>query len=219
MCSRQPGPAKFPPPPPPAPPLLPADPAVCCLSLPPPAPAETPTGSVVLSWGRGEDGQLGHGDAEERQRPQAVFSLIGRGVSSVHCGAEYSLSVAAADKQIYSWGWGDFGRLGTGDCKDVFIPFPLPSLAGRPVASVACGDTHTLVATQAGELFAFGRNQNGQLGIGSIHDGLAPQQVSGLQVGAVHALCRQRAVAAGAGVANGGYPAARLWHACRHPLP
>ena len=116
MCSRQPGPAKFPPPPPPAPPLLPADPAVCCLSLPPPAPAETPTGSVVLSWGRGEDGQLGHGDAEERQRPQAVFSLIGRGVSCVLCGAEYSLSVAAAVKLIYSWGWGDFGRLGTGDC-------------------------------------------------------------------------------------------------------
>ncbi|KAI3438258.1 hypothetical protein D9Q98_000694 [Chlorella vulgaris] len=157
----------------------------------------TPTGSIVLSWGRGEDGQLGHGDAEDRQEPQAVFSLIGRGVSVVHCGAEYSLAVAEAEKQIYSWGWGDFGRLGTGDVKDVFIPCPLPAMTGRQVASVACGDTHTLVATAAGELFAFGRNQNGQCGLGSIQDCVVPQLVTALQgkhvtrvaCGAEHSMC------------------------------
>lgn len=121
-----------------------------------------------------------------------MFSLIGRGVSVVHCGAEYSLAVAEAEKQIYSWGWGDFGRLGTGDVKDVFIPCPLPAMAGRQVASVACGDTHTLVATAAGELFAFGRNQNGQCGLGSIQDCVVPQLVTALQVGAVHAASRGR---------------------------
>ncbi len=78
----------------------------------------------------------------------------------------------------------DFGRLGTGDCKDVFVPCPLPSLAGRTVASVACGDTHTLVATDDGQLFTFGRNQSGQLGLGSIQDSLLPQPVLALQVGA-----------------------------------
>lgn len=138
---------------------------------------------MVLSWGRGEDGQLGHGDAEDRQEPQAVFSLLHRGATSVHCGAEYSMAVAGGDKQVYSWGWGDFGRLGTGDVKDVFIPCPLPALAGRRVASVACGDTHTLVATAEGQLFAFGRNQNGQCGLGSIQDCLEPQLVTALQVG------------------------------------
>jgi hypothetical protein len=138
---------------------------------------------MVLSWGRGEDGQLGHGDAEDRQEPQAVFSLINRGATAVHCGAEYSLAVAGDTKQVYSWGWGDFGRLGTGDVKDVFIPYPLPALAGRHVAAVACGDTHTLVTTADGELYAFGRNQNGQCGLGSIQDCLVPQLVTALQVG------------------------------------
>lgn len=80
----------------------------------------------------------------------------------------------------------DFGRLGTGDCKDVFVPCPLPSLAGRTVASVACGDTHTLVATDDGQLFSFGRNQSGQLGLGSIQDSLLPQPVLALQVGSGH---------------------------------
>ena len=59
---------------------------------------------MVLSWGRGEDGQLGHGDAQDRQRPQAVLSLLHRSISSVHCGAEYSVAVSATDKQLYSWG-------------------------------------------------------------------------------------------------------------------
>ena len=47
---------------------------------------------------------------------------------------------------------------------------------------VACGDTHTLVCTEGGALFTFGRNQNGQLGLGHTSDVLAPQWVTGLQV-------------------------------------
>lgn len=68
--------------------------------------AGTPNGSMVLSFGRGEDGQLGHGDAEDRDTPQAVFALVNRGVSMVACGAEYSCVVSTREKQLWSWGWG-----------------------------------------------------------------------------------------------------------------
>lgn len=47
---------------------------------------------------------------------------------------------------------------------------------------IACGDTHTLAVTDTGELYAFGRNQNGQLGIGSTNDALLPQHVEALKV-------------------------------------
>ena len=60
---------------------------------------------MVLAWGRGEDGQLGHGDADDRSEPEAVHALLGKGITSVHCGAEYTLAVAAHQKQTYSWGW------------------------------------------------------------------------------------------------------------------
>lgn len=60
---------------------------------------------MVLAWGRGEDGQLGHGDADDRSEPEAVHALLGKGITSVHCGAEYTLAVAARQKQTYSWGW------------------------------------------------------------------------------------------------------------------
>ncbi|GFR49976.1 hypothetical protein Agub_g12117, partial [Astrephomene gubernaculifera] len=170
---------------------------------------------VVASWGRGEDGQLGHGQADECMTPKAISTLTDAGIEHVVCGAEYTVAVAPSRGQIYSWGWGDFGRLGHGDCNDVFVPRPIAFFTGRRVLRVACGDTHTLVvvatpgtpaaggegtanpltATAAaaagpgsgggggagGELYTFGRNQNGQLGLGHTHDCLSPQRVVALQ--------------------------------------
>jgi alpha-tubulin suppressor-like RCC1 family protein len=77
---------------------------------------------------------------------------------------------------------GDFGRLGHGQANDVFIPKPVAALAGETVLQVACGDTHTLVTTAKGVLFSFGRNQNGQLGLGNNDDVMLPRQVEKLRV-------------------------------------
>ncbi len=60
---------------------------------------------TVLTWGRGEDGQLGHGGAAAEEEPRAVYGLLNRGVSAVVCGAEYSVAVSGQEKQVYSWGW------------------------------------------------------------------------------------------------------------------
>lgn len=54
-------------------------------------------------------------------------------------------------------------------------------LPGCPL-QIACGDTHTLVATENGELYTFGRNQNGQLGHGNTNDLLSPKRVEDLRV-------------------------------------
>jgi Regulator of chromosome condensation (RCC1) repeat len=84
---------------------------------------------------------------------------------------------------------GDFGRLGQGDCNDVFIPRSVSCLEGKEVTSVACGDTHTLVVLASGALLAFGRNQNGQLGNGTNTD---CEAVCGASCGAEHSVCVTR---------------------------
>ena len=61
--------------------------------------------NVVASWGRGEDGQLGHGDAEQCVRPKAIAALVDADVSSICCGAEYTVAVSNKHKRVYSWGW------------------------------------------------------------------------------------------------------------------
>lgn len=62
-------------------------------------------GEIVATWGRGEDGQLGHGDASEYMSPKAVHALLDAGISLVICGAEYTVAVSQQHRQIYSWGW------------------------------------------------------------------------------------------------------------------
>ncbi|PNT68828.1 hypothetical protein BRADI_3g45740v3 [Brachypodium distachyon] len=79
--------------------------------------------------------------------------------------------------QLYSWGWGDFGRLGHGNSSDVFHPQPIEALQGIKIKQIACGDSHCLAVTDAGQVHSWGRNQNGQLGLGNTEDSLLPQKI------------------------------------------
>lgn len=59
----------------------------------------------MVTWGRGEDGQLGHGDADQQNAPKAVHALLDKEISSIVCGAEYTMAISASQRQMYSWGW------------------------------------------------------------------------------------------------------------------
>jgi alpha-tubulin suppressor-like RCC1 family protein len=60
---------------------------------------------VIVSWGGGEDGQLGHGDAEECTYPKAIHALLDKDISSICCGAEYTVAFSERHRQMFSWGW------------------------------------------------------------------------------------------------------------------
>eukprot|EP00850_Spirogloea_muscicola_P008974 SM000049S16745 [mRNA] locus=s49:427660:430897:- [translate_table: standard] len=137
------------------------------------------TGDLVCSWGRGEDGQLGHGDANERHLPTIVAGLEGAAISSVTCGADHTTAYSQDTRTVYSWGWGDFGRLGHGNSTDVFYPQPIKLLGGLSIKQIACGDCHCLAITGDGEVHGWGRNQNGQLGLGDTEDSLVPRTLPG----------------------------------------
>ncbi|CAK9867327.1 unnamed protein product [Sphagnum jensenii] len=139
------------------------------------------SGDLVCSWGRGEDGQLGHGDAEERHRPTIVNAHKNNDISSITCGADHTTAYSNSTKTVYSWGWGDFGRLGHGNSTDLFIPQPIRVLKGLEIRQIACGDSHCLAITGDGDVFSWGRNQNGQLGLGHTDDCNIPQKVLAFQ--------------------------------------
>lgn len=136
---------------------------------------------VVCSWGRGEDGQLGHGDAEDILVPTVLNMLDGLKIISIICGADHTTAYSESELQVYSWGWGDFGRLGHGNSSDVFTPQPIKALHGIRIKQIACGDSHCLAVTMMGEVQSWGRNQNGQLGFGTNEDSLAPQKIQAFE--------------------------------------
>ncbi|KAL2342893.1 hypothetical protein Fmac_004178 [Flemingia macrophylla] len=139
------------------------------------------SGNVVCSWGRGEDGQLGHGDTDDRLLPTKLSALDGQDITRVTCGADHTMACSESDKAVYSWGWGDFGRLGHGDHSDMLIPRPIKALQGLMLQQVACGDSHCLAVTMDSHVLSWGRNQNGQLGLGTIEDSLVPQKIQNFE--------------------------------------
>ncbi|XP_056850563.1 ultraviolet-B receptor UVR8 isoform X2 [Raphanus sativus] len=139
------------------------------------------TGDVVCSWGRGEDGQLGHGDAEDRPSPTQLSALDDHQIVSVTCGADHTVAYSESRSEVYSWGWGDFGRLGHGNSSDLFTPLPIKALHGVRIKQIACGDSHCLAVTMEGEVQSWGRNQNGQLGLGDTEDSLVPRKIQAFE--------------------------------------
>uniref|UniRef100_A0AAQ4Q1Y9 Alsin Rho guanine nucleotide exchange factor ALS2 n=1 Tax=Gasterosteus aculeatus aculeatus TaxID=481459 RepID=A0AAQ4Q1Y9_GASAC len=97
----------------------------------------------VWSWGRGEDGQLGHGDALDRSQPLCIKSLNGKEVVRLAAGAHHSLALTA-QSQVFTWGSNSFGQLG-----HMESPSTVPRLAklseGIRVWDMSAGERHTLL--------------------------------------------------------------------------
>jgi len=115
----------------------------------------------VLTWGRGQYGQLGHNSqpTNEVAAPTAVLHLEGRPIARLACGQFHTAAVVTGPKGsggILTWGRGTLGVLGHGDEEDRLVPQPVERLAGVDVRSVACGAYQTAAVTRAGELFCWG---------------------------------------------------------------
>ncbi|MGH0148208.1 UNVERIFIED_CONTAM: hypothetical protein FKN15_043123 [Acipenser sinensis] len=97
----------------------------------------------VWSWGRGKEGQLGHGDILPRLQPLCIKSLSSKEVIQVASGAHHSLALTA-QSQVFSWGSNNSGQLG-----HMELPSTMPRLAkmseGIRVWDIAAGQEHTLL--------------------------------------------------------------------------
>jgi alpha-tubulin suppressor-like RCC1 family protein len=83
---------------------------------------------------------------------------------------------------LFCWGRNDNGELGDSTLTLSTLPVPVPFTwpGGASVAGVALGDSHTCVTTSVAELYCWGSDSSGQLGIGSQNDRrIFPTLVSG----------------------------------------
>ncbi|XP_074856307.1 putative E3 ubiquitin-protein ligase HERC4 isoform X2 [Carettochelys insculpta] len=119
---------------------------------------------TVYTCGCNDLGQLGH--EKSRKRPEHVGALDAQNIVAVSCGEAHTL--ALNDKgQVYSWGLatdGQLGLSGTEEC--IRIPRNIKSLSDIQVMQVACGYDHSLALSKGSEVYSWGQNKYGQLGIG-----------------------------------------------------
>ncbi|GBG27678.1 RCC1 and BTB domain-containing protein 2 [Hondaea fermentalgiana] len=134
----------------------------------------------VYAWGRGEDGQLGLGDACDQYKPRLIESLSEKKVSSVVCGSGHTV-VLSRDGEVFTWGRGDDGRLGHGDQGWKHEPRLVAAIKTKIVAQVTCGSYHTAAVTDAGELYTWGGGMYGKLGHGNENGHSIPRKVESLK--------------------------------------
>lgn len=94
----------------------------------------------LFTWGKGRYGRLGHGDSEDQLKPKMVEALIGYRVIDVACGSGDAQSLCITDDDsVWSFGDGDYGKLGRGGSEGCKYPIKIDSLVGLGVIKVECG--------------------------------------------------------------------------------
>uniref|UniRef100_A0A131YSF4 E3 ubiquitin-protein ligase HERC4 n=1 Tax=Rhipicephalus appendiculatus TaxID=34631 RepID=A0A131YSF4_RHIAP len=83
-------------------------------------------------------------------------------VCHVSCGHGHQLALTV-DGQLLSWGNGGHGQLGHGSLESVQSPRLIEPLAGVVLAGAAAGGWHSAALSDAGDLYLWGWNLNGQL--------------------------------------------------------
>ncbi|XP_068730773.1 serine/threonine-protein kinase Nek9-like isoform X4 [Montipora capricornis] len=96
--------------------------------------------------------------------PQRVDFFANNPVAEVACG-ECHIVVMTVSKDVYSWGCGEYGRLGLGTEDDCASPQKVDIPTQCKVASVCCGSDFTFLLTSTGRLLGFGNNEENQLGM------------------------------------------------------
>ncbi|CAG9464802.1 unnamed protein product [Pedinophyceae sp. YPF-701] len=179
----------------------------------------TASGSVY-AWGSNGYGQCGHGDGARAacREPRWVAMPGDERATQVSCGRLHS-AVVLASGQVATWGYAR-AFLGHGDFR---VPEHAPNLpsprilhlpAGVKALQVSCGDQHSAVVTDDGQLFVWGCGAGGRLGLGDESDQPTPvrvRSIAGTHVtqvacGARHTLLLDDAgavMACGAGPATG----------------
>ena len=102
---------------------------------------------VVLSFGRGHYGQLGHGEQNDLHRPTVIEKLRGKRIVAIAAGDWHSM-VLTDEGTVLSFGYnaGDHG-LGHRDCYHRLRPAVVEALCGKFVVAIAAGGSHSMVRT------------------------------------------------------------------------
>jgi alpha-tubulin suppressor-like RCC1 family protein len=136
-------------------------------------------GGQVRCWGRNGDGRLGIGDFTTQTRPASV-SLAGTAIA-VALGERHSCALSS-DGKVACWGDDANGALGHGD-PDVESTVPDGPRQVSQIDDalvVDSGDGFTCALRKSGEVWCWGRNDQGQLGDGTSVDRPAPAAVEGI---------------------------------------
>lgn len=128
----------------------------------------------ISCWGRGAEGQLGHGDDDDITTPASVGPVqLGAPATAIALGSKHSCALAA-DGSMYCWGEGWEGQLGypnvVGRIGEQLEPIDVGPIAlPGPVLEIGAGGSHTCARIGL-DVHCWGDGRFGQTGHASEQD-------------------------------------------------
>ena len=147
------------------------------------------TDSNTWAWGYNQYGQLGNGTTSGTS-PQATPARVqnpaggdqGFKAKRISAGVFHAI-VIDNDGRTWAWGRNGYGQLGINSTSNASVPTPVrnPSKPGDasqqfPASIIGAGDSHSLAVGSDGNLWAWGDDQYGQLGIENTTNSLVAAQ-------------------------------------------
>lgn len=124
----------------------------------------------VMTWGYGTSGCLGHGDKTSVGFPKLLNSLKDETCRYIECGGYHTVAISEGN-EAFVWGRGDVNQLGLSHKDLTRDDYGLVALKPKrlewlshKVRGAACGEAHTLVLDDKGNVISFGWGDDGQLG-------------------------------------------------------
>jgi len=135
-------------------------------------------------WGYGVDGRLGYGDTSNRggsanqMSDYLPFVNVDSNVQSIHSGEDHTCVHLSPSFDVKCWGKNNIGQLGYGDTQDrgngaSEMGEYLSTINFEPgvfVSEISAGSQYNLILTDSGQIKAWGKNNNGQLGYGDTNN-------------------------------------------------
>lgn len=120
----------------------------------------------VWTWGFNGQGQLGIGHTQDQPSPTHV-NAIDAPVKSIAVGRMHTLALDV-EGRLWAWGGNSYGQLGDNGSSHRLSPYQvdLSALGGEPIEVIATGRYYSMILDGAGRLWAWGRNNQGQLALG-----------------------------------------------------
>ncbi|ALC46921.1 ca [Drosophila busckii] len=148
------------------------------------------TNNGLYAMGNNNLCQLGIGQHMQMAlQPMLLTALDGMNITMLEAGQYHNAAVA--DGKLYMWGWGIYGQLGNGSPENLATPTLVSFFKYKKILQISLGHAHSLVLCQVqrnnytpatndsvNELYVFGSNHFGQLGIGCDEQGQTESKTS-----------------------------------------
>ncbi|KAH9084855.1 hypothetical protein Ae201684P_002092 [Aphanomyces euteiches] len=132
----------------------------------------------VFVCGYNDSGQCGMGTTQRVHAFKLITGLVDKQVVKLSAGNGCEHVAAVTDLgELYTFGYNARGQLGHGSTAACAFPTRVLGFSQKSVVKVACSYFHSLVVTDENEMYGFGRNDFGQLGVSDGFDKHEPFRI------------------------------------------